>query len=114
VGQPIFVQGTDTVKTATLRYNFETEKAYIQEVAIKQDEFYLTMERGKRQANKEIHFVNGKFTTCNLAEPHFHFFLSRAILVPDKRIVTGPMNLWIMGVPTPLGLPFRILHSDQR
>ncbi|MBI3239748.1 MAG: hypothetical protein HYZ43_13045 [Flavobacteriia bacterium] len=113
IGQPIFVQGTDTVKTATLRYNFETEKAYIQEVAIKQDEFYLTMERGKRQANEEIHFVNGKFTTCNLAEPHFHFFLSRAILVPDKRIVTGPMNLWIMGVPTPLGLPFSVIPQRK-
>ncbi|MES2554851.1 MAG: putative LPS assembly protein LptD [Bacteroidota bacterium] len=113
VGSPIFVQGTDTVKTATLRYNFETEKAYIQEVSIKQDEFYLTMERGKRQANEEIHFVNGKFTTCNLAEPHYHFFLSRAILVPDKRIVTGPMNLWIMGVPTPLGLPFSVIPQRK-
>src|SRR3989338_6559667 len=41
------------------------------------------------------------------------FFLSRAILVPDKRIVTGPMNLWIMGVPTPLGLPFSVIPQRK-
>lgn len=113
VGEPVFVQDGDTIRTATLRYNFETEKAYIQEVAIHQDEFYLTMERGKRQANEEIHFIHGKFTTCNLKEPHYHFFLSKAVLVPDKRIVTGPMNLWVMGVPTPLGLPFSIIPQRK-
>lgn len=113
IGEPVFVQDGDTIRTATLRYNFETQKAYIQEVAIHQDEFYLSMERGKRQANEELHFVHGKFTTCNLKEPHYHFFLSKAVLVPDKRIVTGPMNLWIMGVPTPLGLPFSIIPQRK-
>lgn len=113
VGSPVFVQDGDTIKTASLRYNFQTNKAYIKEVAIKQDEFYLTMEVGKRQANEEIHFIHGKFTTCNLEEPHYHFFLSKAVMVPDKRIVTGPMNLWIMGVPTPLGLPFSIIPQRK-
>lgn len=113
VGSPVFVQDGDTIRTASLRYNFKTEKAYIKEVAIHQDEFYLTMEKGKRQANEEIHFIHGKFTTCNLEEPHYHFFLSKAVMVPDKRIVTGPMNLWIMGVPTPLGLPFSIIPQKK-
>jgi hypothetical protein len=114
IGEPVFVQGGDTVRTSSLRYNFKTEKAYIREVAIHQDEFYLTMESGKRQQNGDIHFVAGKFTTCNLEEPHYHFFLSRAVMVPDKRIVTGPMNLWIMGVPTPLGLPFSIIPQKKQ
>ncbi len=113
VGSPVFVQDGDTVRTASLRYNFKTQKAYIKEVAIQQDEFYLSMEVGKRQANGEIHFVHGKFTTCNLTEPHYHFFLSKAVMVPDKRIVTGPMNLWIMGVPTPLGLPFSVIPQRK-
>jgi hypothetical protein len=113
IGAPVFVQDGDTIKTASLRYNFETQKAYIKEVAIHQDEFYLTMEIGKRQANEELHFIHGKFTTCNLEEPHYHFFLSKAVMVPDKRIVTGPMNLWVMGVPTPLGLPFSIIPQRK-
>lgn len=113
IGSPVFVDGTDTVHAGQLRYNFDTQKAYITDVGIVQEDIYLTMERAKRQSNEDIHFVHGKFTTCNLAEPHYHFFLSKAILVPDKRIVTGPMNLWIMGVPTPLGLPFSVIPQRK-
>lgn len=113
VGSPIFADGSDTIKAASIRYNFDTKKGYIQEVAIQQDEFYLSMDVAKRQANEDVHFVRGKFTTCNLTEPHYHFFLSKAVLIPEKRIVTGPMNLWIMGVPTPLGLPFSIIPQRK-
>jgi hypothetical protein len=113
IGEPVFADNGDTIRAATLRYNFETKKGYIQEVSIKQDEFYLTMEKAKRHANEEVHFVHGKLTTCNLEEPHYHFALSKAVLIPEKRIVTGPMNLWIMGVPTPLGLPFSIIPQKK-
>jgi len=106
VEQPIFNMGQDEVIATTLKYNLNTKKAYIEGVRIKQDEMHLHMGNAKRQKNEEIHFTNGKFTTCDLDEPHYHFQLSRAILIPHKRIVTGPMNLYIAGVPTPFGLPF--------
>lgn len=114
IGKPVFVDGTDTIVASSLRYNTETKKAYIKQVAIHQDEIYLTMETAKRQLNENIHFINGKFTTCNLEEPHFHFFLSKGVLVPEKRIATGPMNLWVMGVPTPLGLPFSFIPQRKK
>jgi len=106
VEQPVFNMGQEEVVATTLKYNLNTKKAYIEGVRIKQDEMHLHMGNAKRQENEEIHFVNGKFTTCDLDEPHYHFQLSRAILIPNKRMVTGPMNLYIAGVPTPFGLPF--------
>lgn len=113
VGLPKFTDGTEEIIAAKIRYNFDTEKGYIQEVRLKQDENYLYMEVAKRQANEEVHFKKGRFTTCDLAEPHFHFQLSKAILIPKKRIVSGPMNLWIKGVPTPLGLPFMFIPQKK-
>ena len=114
VGKPLFIDNGDTLKAASIRYNFETKKGYIQEAAIRQDEYYLTMEKAKRQPNEDVHFVHGKFTTCNLEEPHYHFALSKAVMVPDKRIVSGPINLWVMGVPTPLGLPFAMIPLKKK
>lgn len=115
VEMPLFSDGSDQIKASSIRYNFNTEKGYIEEVAIMQDENYLYMEVAKRQANEEIHFKRGRFTTCDLEEPHYHFQLSKAILIPDKRIVSGPMNLWIAGVPTPLGLPFAVIpQADEQ
>lgn len=113
VGQPKLIQDGEEIDAAKIRVNYETKKAYIQEVRIKQDENYLYMGVAKRQANEQIHFKQGKFTTCDLDEPHYHFQLSKAVLVPEKRIVSGPMNLWIKGVPTPLGLPFIFIPQKK-
>ena len=110
---PEFTDGGDKITAQKVRYNFDTEKAYIEEVAIQQDENFLYMGIAKRHKNEEIHFRKGRFTSCDLEEPHYHFQLSKAVLVPDKRIVSGPMNLWILGVPTPLGLPFSIIPQME-
>ncbi|MGV3632620.1 MAG: putative LPS assembly protein LptD [Bacteroidota bacterium] len=113
VGLPKFTDGTEEIIAAKIRYNFDTKKGYIQEVKIKQDENYLYMEVAKRHSNEEVHFKQGRFTTCDLDEPHYHFQLSKAIMIPEKRIVSGPMNLWIKGVPTPLGLPFIFIPQKK-
>ncbi len=110
---PVFELDGDEIHAHKVRYNFDTKKAYIEEVRLEQDENYLYMTRAKRHANDQIHFEKGRFTTCNQEEPHFHFQLSRAVLIPEKRIVTGPMNLWIKGVPTPLGLPFSVIPQME-
>lgn len=113
VGEPKLIDGDQEIDAAKIRFNFDTKKAYIQEVRMRQDENYLYMEVAKRQSNEQVHFKQGRFTTCDLNEPHYHFQLSRAILVPEKRIVSGPMNLWIKGVPTPFGLPFIFIPQKK-
>ena len=113
VEYPKFSDGAEDVKASSIRYNFDTEKGFIEELAIQQGEAYLYMGVAKRQANDEIHFKQGRFTTCDLEEPHYHFQLSKAVMIPEKRIVTGPMNLWVKGVPTPLGLPFIVIPQQK-
>lgn len=113
VEKPLFKDGTDEIEANTIKYNLDTKKAYIEAVKIVQEEMFLYMGTAKRQSNEDIHFKNGRFTTCDLEEPHYHFQLSKAVLVPDKRIVTGPMNLWIANVPTPLGLPFSYIPQQE-
>lgn len=113
VGVPKINMGGQEMEVGKIKINYETKKAFIREVKIKQDENYLYMDVAKRQANEEIHFKRGRFTTCDLPEPHYHFQLSKAILIPDKRIVSGPMNVWIKNVPTPIGLPFVIIPQKK-
>jgi lipopolysaccharide assembly outer membrane protein LptD (OstA) len=114
VGIPKFEDGSESFTAASIRYNFETEKGYIKELKTQQEEMYLQMGTAKRHKNDEIHFTQGKFTTCDLDQPHFHFQLSKAVMVPNKQIATGPMNLWVKGIPTPLGLPFSIIPTKDK
>ena len=113
IEMPQFKNGAEEIQASRIRYNFKTQKGYIEEVKIKQDEIFLYMGVAKRQHNGDIHFKQGRFTTCELDDPHYHFNLSKAVMIPDKRIVTGPMNLWIKGVPTPFGLPFSIIPQAK-
>lgn len=111
---PSFTDGTENVVCETIRYNLKTKKGYMEELATKQDEFYFQMGIAKRQPNEEIHLRQGKITTCNLEEPHYHFQLKKGVVIPNQRIVAGPMNLWVAGLPTPFGLPFAILPTNQK
>ena len=110
---PVFESEGEKIDAAKIRYNFDSQKGFIEEVKIKQDELYLYMGVAKRQKNAEIHFKKGRFTTCELEDPHYHFHLSKAIMIPEKRIVTGPMNLWVKGVPTPFGFPFSVIPQSK-
>lgn len=112
-GLPTFDDGMEKMTASTIRYNFDSKKGFIEDVQTKQDENYLYMEVAKRHNNEEVHFKKGRFTTCDLEEPHFHFQLSKAILIPEKRIVSGPFNLWVKGIPTPLGLPFALIPQSR-
>jgi lipopolysaccharide export system protein LptA len=111
---PELTEGSETIRCETLKMNYKTQKAYIKALAIKQDEFYFKMGTAKRQANKELHLRQGILTTCDLDDPHYHFQLSKGVLVPKERVVTGPMNLWVSGIPTPLGLPFAFIPINQK
>ena len=113
VGVPNIKMDGQEMEVGKIRLNYETKKAFIQEVKIKQDENFLYMDVAKRQENEEIHFKKGRFTTCDLPEPHYHFQLSKAILIPEKRIVSGAMNVWIKNVPTPIGFPFAIIPQKK-
>ncbi len=111
---PTFTDGSEQINCQKMRYNTKTKKGYLEELAIKQDEFYFKMGTAKRQANEEVHLLQGRLTTCDLDDPHYHFQLSRGVIVPDERIVTGPMNLWVNGIPTPFCLPFAIIPTKQK
>lgn len=111
---PEFTEGAETIHCETVKMNYKTKKAYIKALELKQDEFYFRMGTAKRQANEELHLRQGILTTCELKEPHYHFQLSKGVMVPKKRIVTGPMNLWVAGIPTPLGLPFAFIPINQK
>lgn len=110
---PEFQDGQEKMRCEEMRYNMNTKKGFIKELALQQDEFYFKMGTAKRQPTEEIHLLKGRLTTCDQDQPHYHFQLSKGVIVPEKRIATGPMNLWINGIPTPFGLPFALIPNQK-
>ncbi|MBD3639121.1 MAG: LPS-assembly protein LptD [Crocinitomicaceae bacterium] len=113
VGKPIFTSEGEESRCDLVKYNFKTKTGYIREVRAQQDEGYIHMAESKIHPNEQIHLKNGKFTTCENDTPHYHFKLTKAIIVPDERVVTGPVYMKIGKVPTPLAAPFAFFPSSD-
>lgn len=106
IGKPVFTEGSNSFRCDTIRYDFKTGKGLISGVITNDGESYVHSELSKKQANGEVHNKGGKYTTCNLDKPHYHFRFNKMIVIPNDKIVTGPIYMKVGSVPTPLGLPF--------
>ncbi len=105
-GKPVFTDLSGTFDSKTLRYNFKSKKAYVEEVVTEQEGGFLHAEETKLQNNGHVHLKNGKFTTCDAPHPHFYLHLTKGISMPNDKIVSGPAYLVLADVPLPLGIPF--------
>ncbi len=101
-----FKDGENELDAQEIRYNMKSKKGKVFGVFTTEGEGFIHMSEAKKQSSNEVHLKNGMYTTCNNEVPHFHFKLTKAIVIPDDKIVTGPLYMVIGKVPTPLALPF--------
>lgn len=116
-GTPRFTDKTQTFESKEINYNFNTKKGLISSVVTEDGAGFLHGQQVKKMADNSINIHSGSYTTCNDKEhPHFEFRFAKSKVIPDNKIVTGPVYLVIEGMPTPLALPFAMFpnKSGQR
>ena len=112
-GNPKFTDANNSFESKLLRYNFKTQKGYIEEVITEQEGGYLHAAQTKKQSNGHIHLKNGKYTTCDAEHPHFYIAITKGINMPGDKIVSGPAYLVLADVPLPLGIPFGFFPNTK-
>lgn len=114
IGRPVFADNAGSYEADSMVYNYKTRKGIINRVVTKQGQGYIVLQKAKKNEKNETFGLNGSYTTCNLAHPHFHIKSYKLKLIPEKQIVTGPFNLYIKDSPTPLGFLFGIFPFTTR
>lgn len=105
--RPEFLDGSSSYEMDTITYNIETEKARIKEVSTQDGEGYLLGARVKKMKDNTVNIAGGKFTTCDADHPHFYLAMTKAKMIPGKKVIVGPSYLVMEDVPIyPLMLPF--------
>lgn len=99
VGQPVFKDGNEEFESKTLRYNFETEKGIITDVVTQQGEGFVHSTRTKKISKDAFILQRGKYTTCDADHPHFYLHLSKAKVISNKKIITGPAYMVLEDFP---------------
>ncbi|MEO0334125.1 MAG: putative LPS assembly protein LptD, partial [Bacteroidota bacterium] len=118
-GKPIFKDGGEEYQTEEIRYNFDTRRAYISGVLTQpegQGAGYVYGETVKKNELDEVFINQGWYTTCDCEPgeiPDFYIQSKRLKVVPGNLVVSGPFNVVITDIPTPLGLPFGIFPMPR-
>ena len=97
--KPLFRQGSEEYESETMRYNFETEKAFITKVVSAQGEGFIHSDRTKKIGEDVFITKDAKYTTCDADHPHFYLHLTKAKVISNKKIITGPAYLVLEDFP---------------
>jgi hypothetical protein len=114
VGKPRFTQGGHTIDADSIRYNFNSKAGLIREVRTQEQEAWVHARLSKRHPNGEVHSLGGMLTTCDRPYPHYHFKVSRMIVIPDDKIVAGAAYMKLgRKIPLPLAVPFGLFPNKK-
>ncbi|MBQ1222117.1 MAG: LPS-assembly protein LptD, partial [Alistipes sp.] len=105
--KPEYSEGSATYAMDTITYNLDTGKAKIKGVATQQGDGWLVGGSVKKMSDNVINIENGKYTTCEQTDhPHFYLAMTKAKVIPGKKVITGPAYLVLEDVPIYfLGIP---------
>ncbi|MEC7894985.1 MAG: putative LPS assembly protein LptD [Bacteroidota bacterium] len=113
IGKPIFTENNQSYETDKITYNFNSKKAIISGIVTQLDDAYMQGEKVKKNELDELYIHDAKYTTCNLADPHFHIATKKLKVVPGKKVISGPFHLKFGNVPTPLGFIFGMFPQPK-
>lgn len=115
-GEPEFSDGGQSFVAKKMRYNFKSGKGIVYGTTTTQDDIFVRGGKSKfvsgavrvdDTTRADVIYTEGAiFTTCSAEHPHFGIRTRKAKVIPNRLAVIGPSNLEIMGVPTPIWLPF--------
>jgi len=115
IGKPKFKEGQEEFIAKTIKYNFKTKKGYIEDVFTEEEQGFLHSEETNKLEDNSFLLKNGKYTTCeNEDHPHFYLSMTKAKVVPNDKIITGPAYLVMLDIPFKfLGVPFGFFPSQS-
>ncbi|TCJ19096.1 LPS-assembly protein LptD [Flaviaesturariibacter flavus] len=101
------MQETDNkFESDTIRYNFKSQRGLLTNTFTTQNDMFINGRTIKKVDANTVFIKGGRFTTCDLDEPHFAFRANKLKIINNKVAVSGPMHPEFEGVPVPVYLPF--------
>lgn len=113
IGAPEFTQEGETYHSRAISYNFKTQKGRVVEGRMVQDEGFVIADVAKYHQDGSFHGQDGKYTTCDASDPHYYIRSRKLKMLPDDKLISGPLNLVIAGFPIPVVVPFGFVPNKK-
>ena len=111
---PIFIESNKKYKSQTIKYNFKSKKGITTNLITQEGESFLHGEKVKKSEDNTHYLSKGMYTTCDLEEPHFYIKSNKIKLIENEKIISGPANIVISEIQTPLFIPFGVFPLSTK
>lgn len=114
VGRPQFAQGQEAFAGNQLAFNLRTERGRVVGARTNIQEGFIQAGVVKLSRDSTIYVAEGAYTTCECEEdPSYTLRSDKMKIVDQEWIYTGPIQLYLFNIPTPLWLPFGFLPARE-
>ncbi|RMF61895.1 MAG: LPS-assembly protein LptD, partial [Bacteroidetes bacterium] len=114
VGRPRIQQGSETFSGRILAFNLQTERGRVVGAQTRIEDGFIRAGIAKVKEDSVIYIKDGAYTTCSCVDdPSYSLRSSKMKIVNKKWIYTGPLQLYLYNIPTPLWLPFGFLPAQS-
>ncbi len=117
VGRPQFQRGGgESFSGRRLAYNIRTERGRVVEAQTAIQDGFIEGEVVKVTEDSTVYIQQGCYTTCPcscVSGEASYGLRSTRMKQQDEWVYTGPLQLFIFNIPTPLWLPFGVLPSTE-
>lgn len=114
VGKPRIQQGEDEFSGSELAFNLKTQRGRVVGAQTRYEEGFIAADVVKALEDSTLFIRNGVYTTCECVEdPSYSLRSNKMKMVGREWIYTGPIQLFLFNIPTPLWLPFGFLSAQD-
>lgn len=113
-GTPHFRDGEDLYVIDTVLYNYDTKKGYISRLMTEQSGGFLGTEAALKDENDILYAKNATFCPCEDSLAGTYIKSNKIKVIPNKRVYTGPFQLYVEDIPTPLVGPFGMFPMSSK
>lgn len=111
IGYPVLIDGADRIVGDRMEYNFTTNKGRIVRGRTEFEGGQYAGRQVKRVAPNVLNISGGIYSSCDLEEPHFHFWARKMKLIVHERVIAKPIVLYFGSIPTII-LPFGMFPTQ--
>ncbi len=109
---PVFSDGKETMVGERMEYNFKSEKGRILRGRTAFQQGYYQGDAVKRVAPEVFNVLNGRYSTCDKAEPHYHFRGKKMKVIVGDKVIAKPVIFFIGKIPVAI-LPFAMFSTKE-
>ncbi len=114
VGMPQFRQGSESFSGTRLAYNMRTDRGRIEEARTAIQDGFVRAGIVTVTEDTTLFIRHGVYTTCDCVDdPSYSLRSGKMKIVDQEWIYTGPIQLYLFNIPTPLWLPFGFLPATE-